>query len=128
MAVCEFRVAVNSGKQDDKPYFGQVLTFGRIAEVCRDYLKKGSQVLVDGKLQNDEWEDRQTGQKRTQTRIIADTVQFVGRSDNSRQNEQSGPNYGRSEYHAPAPQRASIDSRFAPPVQDTEPEEDGIPF
>lgn len=116
-AVCEFGVAVNSGRQGDKPYFGQVVTFGKTADACRQYLSKGSQVFVEGKLQNDEWEDRQSGQKRTKTRIVAVIVQFIGRSDNSRQNAQSGQYSG---YSAPAPQPSQgyrgVDSQYAPPL------------
>lgn len=119
-AVCEFGVAVNSGRREDKPYFGQVVTFGKTADACREYLSKGSQVFVEGKLQNDEWEDRQTGQKRTKTRIIADLVQFISRNDNSRQNAQSGQYSGYSGYSAPAPQpqqgyRGGVDPQYAPP-------------
>jgi single-strand DNA-binding protein len=119
MAVCEFGVAVNSGRQGDKPYFGQVVTFGKTADACRQYLSKGSQVFVEGKLQNDEWEDK-NGQKRSKTRIVADTVQFIGRSDNARQNAQSGQYSGYSGYSAPAPQpqqgfRGGVDPQYAPP-------------
>lgn len=117
--ICELGVAVNSGRQGDKPYFGQVVTFGKTADACRQYLSKGSQVFVEGKLQNDEWEDK-NGQKRTKTRIIADTVQFIGRSDNTRQNAQSGQYSGYSGYSAPAPQpqqgfRGGVDPQYAPP-------------
>ena len=126
MAVCEFGVAVNSGRREDKPYFGQVVTFGKTADACRDYLSKGSQVFVEGKLQNDEWEDR-NGQKCTKTRIIADTVQFIGRSDNTRQNAQSGQYSGYSGYSAPAPQpsqgyRGGVDPQYAPPPLPEAPE------
>ena len=79
MAVCEFTVAVNGTRKDDAPYFGAVVVFGNTAESCSRYLGKGSQVLVEGKLKNDEWEDRQTGQKRSKTRIIADSVQLSGK-------------------------------------------------
>jgi single-strand DNA-binding protein len=92
--VCEFTVAVNSARREDGAFFGQVVAFGKTADACRQYLMKGSTVLVEGKLKNDEWEDRQTGQKRTKTRIVADTVQFIDQSNNSRQNAQSGANTG----------------------------------
>lgn len=119
MTVCEFGVAVNSGRRDDKPYFGQVVTFGKTADACRQYLSKGSQVFVEGKLQNDEWEDRQTGQKRSKTRIVADSVQFIGRNDNTRQNAQSGRNTGNS---APV-----VDPQYGPPVS-SDPADDECPF
>jgi single-strand DNA-binding protein len=119
MAVCELGVAVNFGRREDKPYFGQVVAFGKTADACRQYLSKGSQVFVEGKLQNDEWEDK-NGQKRTKTRIIADTVQFIGRNDNSRQNAQSGQYSGYSGYSAPAPQ--------PPPLPEAPQAENDLPF
>lgn len=131
-AVCEFNVAVNSGRKDEPAYFGAVIAFGRNAEACGRYLAKGSQVLVEGKLKNDEWEDRQTGQKRSKTRIIADSVQFIGERNNSRQNDVSGsnigilangqnthPRFGREDQPPPSP---------PPNYQPPEPEEDEIPF
>lgn len=94
MPVCEFTVAINSARKEDGTFFGVVCVFGKTAEACQRYLAKGSPVLVEGKLKNDEWEDRQTGQKRSKTRIYADNVQFIGKSDNSRQSAASGENSG----------------------------------
>lgn len=93
MAVCEFTVAINGARKEDGTYYGVVVAFGKTAEACRQYLTKGSSVLVEGKLKNDEWEDKQTGQKRSKTRIYADNVQFIGRSENQRQNAQPAPAY-----------------------------------
>ena len=131
IAVCEFTVAVNGTRKDDAPYLGAVVVFGNTAEACRRYLGKGSQVLVDGKLKNDEWEDK-NGQKRSKTRIIADSVQFIGERNNSRQNDVSGsnrgipenwknthPRFGREDQPPPSP---------PPNYQPPEPEEDEIPF
>lgn len=92
MAVCEFTVAVNGTKQDET-FFGVVVVFGKTAEACRDYLAKGSTVLVEGKLKNEEWTDRE-GRKQHKTRIYGDQVQFIGRSQNPRQNGQSAGNSG----------------------------------
>lgn len=105
MAVCEFTVAVNGTRDGDEPYFGAVVVFGKTAEACSRYLGKGSPVLVEGKLKNDEWEDKKTGQKRTKTRIVADNVQFIDRSNNSRQSGQSGQNSGyTAQRNAPRPE------------------------
>lgn len=131
MAVCEFTVAVNGTRKDDAPYFGAVVVFGNTAEACSRYLGKGSQVLVDGKLKNDEWEDRQTGQKRSKTRIIADSVQFIGESNNSRQNDVSGSNIGiPANWHDTHPRFGREDQPPPPNYQppEPEPEEDEIPF
>lgn len=121
MAVTEFTVAVNGPRKEDEAYFGTVVTFGSTAEACARYLSKGSPVLVEGKLKNDEWEDKQTGQKRTKTRIVAEAVQFIGRSDNSRQSGQSDQNSGytaRRPSPAPAPRQ---EARTAPPPMPPDP-------
>lgn len=97
MAVCEFTIAVNGTRKEDKTFFGRVVVFGKTAESCQKYLGKGSTVMIEGRLTNDEWEDRQTGQKREKTRIIAENVQFIGSGASTRQSEQSGPNYGAQE-------------------------------
>lgn len=89
MAVCEFSVAVNGARKDDDTFFGMVVVFGKAAEACRYYLAKGSSVLIEGKLKNEEWTDRE-GRKQHKTRIYADNVQFITRSEKPRQNEQPG--------------------------------------
>lgn len=120
MAVCEFTVAVNSTRKEDGTYFGQVCVFGKTAEACQRYLVKGSSVLVEGKLKNDEWEDRQTGQKRSKTRIYADNVQFIGKSDNAPQNAHSGENSG---YSATGNNRGRYGADDRPPAMPPMPPE-----
>ena len=130
--VCEFNVAVSSGKQNDPTYFGAVIVFGKTAEACNTFLSKGSPVLVEGKLKNDEWEDRQTGQKRSKTRIIADSVQFIGERHNSRQNDVSGSNIGITANGQNTHPRFGREDQPPPPpppnYQPQESEEDEIPF
>lgn len=96
-SVCEFTLAVNDGKEE-KAYFAAVVTFGATADACSRYLAKGSQAMVEGKLTNDEWEDKQTGQKRSRTRVYASRVLFIGGSPKTSQKPVSGSDYG---YTAP---------------------------
>jgi single-strand DNA-binding protein len=100
MAVCEFTVAINGARKEDPVYYAPVVVFGKTGEACQRYLGKGSSVMVEGRLQTDEWEDRQTGQKRSRTRVIAENVQFIGSRGETQQNAQNGANQG---YSAPAP-------------------------
>jgi len=76
-AVCDFGIAANtySGGQEDA-YFGEIVVFGKTAESCGRYLRKGSEALVEGRLKNESWEDKKTGRRVTRTRIIADRVEF----------------------------------------------------
>jgi single-strand DNA-binding protein len=82
LSICKLGIAVNTrrknndGGWDDKPNYFRVTVFGRQAESCHQYLKKGRPVAIDGRLEWSQWE--RDGQKRESIDIIADTVQFLG--------------------------------------------------
>jgi len=82
-AICNFSVATNEsykdkqGNQQDRTEWHRIVTFNRTAEVMGEYLKKGQQVYVEGKIQTRSWDDDK-GVKRYATEIIALTVQFLG--------------------------------------------------
>ncbi|RJR26618.1 MAG: single-stranded DNA-binding protein [Desulfobacteraceae bacterium] len=87
MAVATFSIATsekwkdkNTGSLQDRTEWHRIVAYGQLAQVCADYLKKGKQVYVEGRLQTREWEDRQ-GNKKTTTEIIAQTIQMLGPSD-----------------------------------------------
>ena len=99
-AVCEFGVAMNSkyktkdGQQKEEVTFVDVTYFGKVAEVCGQYLHKGSSVLVNGRLKSDSWEDKTTGQKRSKLVVIGEGMQMLGgRGEGGprHQSESSGP-------------------------------------
>jgi single-strand DNA-binding protein len=81
-AVADLRLAVNrrfktnDGEDRDETCFITVVVWGRQAETCGEYLSKGSPLLVDGRLQYDEWEKE--GQKFNRIRVVASRVQFLG--------------------------------------------------
>ena len=81
-SVCDIGVAVNEvwkdkdGNQREQTTFVDVVAWARQAETCAEYLRKGSPVLIDGRLQLDEWE--KDGEKRSKLRVRADRVQFLG--------------------------------------------------
>lgn len=56
----------------------QIVAFGKLAETCNQYLKKGRQVYVEGQLRTREFEDKNNGGKRQRTEIVASRVQFLG--------------------------------------------------
>ena len=83
-AVCNFSVATTdtwkdkaSGDKKEATEWHRVSCFGRLAEICGEYLKKGSQVYVEGKLRTRKWQDKE-GQDRYTTEIIADAMQMLG--------------------------------------------------
>ena len=80
--VCGMRIANNvrvkeHGEWKEKTNYVSVTVFGRQAESCERYLAKGRPVMVDGRLDYQEWEARDGGGKRSELRIIADNVQFL---------------------------------------------------
>ncbi|MHC4605884.1 MAG: single-stranded DNA-binding protein [Planctomycetota bacterium] len=82
-AVCEFGLAMNrtwtskQGEKKEETCFVDIVCWGRTAEICAEYLKKGRQTFVEGRLTLDRWET-QDGQKRSKLRCTAERVQFLG--------------------------------------------------
>jgi len=83
-AVCSFSVATTdkwkdkaTGEAKEATEWHRISSFGRLAEICGEYLKKGSQVYIEGKLRTRKWQDKE-GQDRYTTEIIADAMQMLG--------------------------------------------------
>ena len=89
MAVADIGLAVNrqwfdkqSNTKKEDVTFVDVSLWGRTAEVAGEYLSKGKQVLIEGRLQMDTWEDRETKQKRSKIKVVAENMTMLGsRSD-----------------------------------------------
>ena len=125
-AVAEIGLAVNriysgeDGEKKEETTFVDVTLWARQAEVAGQYLKKGRPVFIEGRLQLDTWDDKQTGQKRSRLRVVSENLQLLG----SRQE-------GDSSSPAPPPRRASAattPSRPEPRDPDLDVEPDDIPF
>lgn len=84
--VTTFSVATNrvwkdkNGAKQESADFHNIVVFGRQAETAAQYLKKGSNVLVEGRMQTRSWDDKTSGQKKWRTEIVADRVQFGQKS------------------------------------------------
>src|SRR5207247_6579793 len=84
-AIAKFGLAVNrawtneAGEKKEEVTFVDVDVFGRTAENVGQYMRKGSLMLVEGRLRLDQWDDKQTGQKRSRLGVVAEIVQFLGR-------------------------------------------------
>jgi single-strand DNA-binding protein len=83
--VADLRLAVNrnystqTGEKREETCFLTIVVWGKQAESCGEYLDKGSQVFVEGRLQTRDWEGKD-GQKRTSTEVVAERVQFMSRT------------------------------------------------
>ena len=78
-AVAEIGLAINRKTKDkDETTFVDVTLWGRTAEVANEYAKKGDPLLVEGRLQLDTWDDKETGQKRSKLRVVGESIQLLG--------------------------------------------------
>lgn len=83
-AVTELGLALNrawtgeNGQRQEETTFVEVTVWGRTAENAAQYLQKGRSVLVEGRLQMETWQDKQTGQERSKLKVVADSLQFLG--------------------------------------------------
>jgi len=83
-AICNLSLAINrryqtrQGEDREETCFVDIDVFGRQAELCDRYLRKGAPAFVEGRLRLDQWEDRQTGQNRSKLKVTAQRVQFLG--------------------------------------------------
>jgi single-strand DNA-binding protein len=123
-AVADLGLAVNrqytleNGEKREEVTFIDVTFWGRTAEVAGEYLKKGRPVFVEGRLQLDTWDDKQSGQKRSKLKVIGETMQMLG----SRGPAESGGEEGERPMRAGKP---SAPPKAPAPVES---EEDEIPF
>jgi single-strand DNA-binding protein len=99
--------------------------FGKTAETVGQYLKKGRPILVEGRLRLDQWDDKQTGQKRSRLMVVLEGFTFLGGGQN-RNAEGAAP----AAPSAPAPARPAATAPAAPPApaDAPPPEEDDVPF
>jgi len=90
-SVAKIRLAVNesytakSGEKVEKTVYVDIDAWDKLGENCARMVGKGSSVLVEGKLQLDEWEDKETGKKRTRLKVRADRVEFLSFKDGLKQ-------------------------------------------
>ena len=84
--VANFTVATSraysdaSGQRQEETEWHRVVAFGRLAEICGQYLHKGKQVYIEGRIQTRSWEDKESGQERYSTEIVANEMQMLGRA------------------------------------------------
>ena len=110
----------NSGEQQERTEWHRVVFFGRLAEIVGEYLRKGSQVYVEGRLQTRKWQDKE-GHDRYTTEIVANEMQMLGSKSGGGANYDSAPKPASN--NTPEPQAATSPS--SSPSDDFD---DDIPF
>ena len=119
MAIANFSIATTetwkdkSGAKQEKTEWHKIVAFNKLAEICGEYLNKGKQVYIEGKIQTRQWEDKD-GNKRYTTEIVAQTMQFLGAAGGKGAAPQSASGGGAQEE--------------APPMENPPAELDDIPF
>jgi single-strand DNA-binding protein len=143
-AIAEIGLAVNrnytteSGEKKEEVTFVDVELWGRQAEIAGEYLKKGRPVFIEGRLKLDSWEDKQTGQKKSKLRVVAEGMQFLGsREGGAGGGGGGGDEHGGGSSNSGGGSGGRPAQKFnKPPTQkpaqpsdpELEPEEDDIPF
>jgi len=126
-AVTELGMAVNrvytaeNGEKREETTFVDVTLWGRTAEIAGEYLKKGRPVFIEGRLQLDTWDDKQSGQKRSKLKVVGEGLQLLGGrpggGGGGGGDEESSGGGSRSSRPAPPPKAAP-----------SAPDDDEIPF
>jgi single-strand DNA-binding protein len=135
MAIAKFGLALNrkwkdsqSGEMKEEVTFVDVDAFGKQAETIGNYLKKGRPILVEGRLKLDQWDDKQTQQKRSRLGVVLEAFTFLDSGNRGEGGDFAGgaPQGGGAPSARPRPQQS------APPPANTggemPPEEDDVPF
>ena len=128
--ICNFSIAVGSawkdkttGQKQERTEWINIESFGKLAEICGQYLKKGSKVFIQGEFVTRKWQD-QSGNDRYSTSIRLTNMQMLdGRSDTPAQAPQQAP---QPQQQRPTPQQAPQQYSAPPPSMDSF--DDDIPF
>ncbi|OGV39012.1 MAG: hypothetical protein A2X48_17755 [Lentisphaerae bacterium GWF2_49_21] len=135
-AICEFGIAINrqyttsDGQKKEEVTFVDVTAWGRQAETCNRFIKKGSSVFVEGRLKLDSWKDKETGKNRSRLSVVVERIQFLS----YRQSADASGQQQEPAQRTPQPQSSQPQQNQNPPKApeeifevDTEPSDD-IPF
>ena len=131
-AICNFSLATSERRKDasgnwtEQTEWHNIVCFGKTAENCSKYLKKGKEVFIDGRIQTRKWQDKE-GKDRYTTEIIANTVQFIGaKSDGA-----GAGSYGNSSQEEVSNGKNLLDSLPSADSLSSDPvpfDDDDIPF
>jgi single-strand DNA-binding protein len=126
-AVCNFSMATDesfkdrNGERQKRTEWHKIVVWGKQAEIAQQYLKKGSLLYLEGRIQSRQWDDKKDGTKRTSFEIVANTFRMLGsKSDSMGGGARSSAPPGDFESDAPAP---AHDENIGPEVTDED-----IPF
>lgn len=135
MVIAQLTLATADRQKDqggnwvDKTEWHNLVAFGRTAEVVRDYVKKGKQLYIEGKIQTRSWDDKESGQKKYRTEIVVNELALLGGGEGGGGGRSSGGGYSQQSGGGNYGNTASFDQRA--PQNDYANEgitDDDIPF
>lgn len=135
-AVCNFSIATTdrftdkAGQKQERTEWHNIVMYGKLAEIAAQYLKKGSAVYVEGRLQTRKWQDKNTGADRYSTEIVADQMQMLsgrGQGGGQAMGDDFNQEYSPAPQSAPAARQAPVQAA-AKPANKFDDFEDDIPF
>ena len=109
------RYTDKSGEKQERTEWHNIVAWGKLAEICGQYLKKGKLIYIEGSIRTDSWDDKETGQKKYRTEIWANQMQMLDRKGD--ENSSGGGSYAGAS-------RKSSSSGAATQVE----EDDEVPF
>lgn len=119
--VANLSLAVNAYKRDEAPDWFNLTIWGKQAQVAADYVKKGSQIAVSGRMTSEKWTDRSTGEERSKPVVVVERITLLGSKNDSLD--------GGGGQAAPAPAPAPARPAAPAPAQTTwSPSDEEVPF
>ena len=132
---CNRSYTLDSGERREDVTFIDVTLWGKSAELVGQYMKKGRPIYVEGRLQMDSWDDKQTGQKRTKLKVVGENFQFLGGRDDGggggggggNYQQQDQGNYQQQQQQGGPPQQQQQQYSQPPQQQQQPPQQEGPP-
>ena len=96
-----------AGEKQERTEWHNIVVWGKLADLCKQYVSKGRQIYVEGRLQTSSWNDQQ-GNKKYRTEVVAQTVQFLGRPGDRQALPEQGPGAPETDYSEPADSSSGV--------------------
>ena len=115
------RFTDKNGDKQERTEWHNVVVWGKLAEICGQYLRKGKLVYIEGSIRTDSWDDKETGVKKYRTEIVANTMQMLDKKGDDEGGYSGGGGGG---YRKSAPAAAPAGGGRGPEIED----DDEVPF
>ena len=103
------RFTDKSGEKQQRTEWHNIVAWGKLGEICGQYLRKGKLVYVEGRIQTDSWDDKETGQKKYRTEIICNEMKMLDRKGDEEGGSSSGGSYSGARKGSSSPSTAQLD-------------------